>query len=47
MQNKLFQTNSKILECVIGIKVIILNCSFKKRTLSKFDEFGRKPQVLL
>lgn len=33
MQNKLFQTNSKILECVIGIKVIILNCSFKKRTL--------------
>lgn len=35
MQNKLFQTNSKIWECVIGIKVItsILNCSFKKRTL--------------
>lgn len=33
MQNKLFQTNSKILECVIGIKVIILICSFKKRTL--------------
>lgn len=33
MQYKLFQTNSKILECVIGIKVIILNCSFKKRTL--------------
>lgn len=44
MQNKLFQTNSKILECVIGIKVIILNCSFKKKNI---DEFGRKPQVLL